>query len=206
MHNIHVFDIDSTIANNDHRAALLEKTCVVCLGDKPHRLHGPCTTCGMITNSSYSQSSWDSFVAEEMVYADSVIEKALQYATKLRTYGEPVHFITGRGDDSRKATEQWLTDKFNWNRDQEQLYTRSLADEGTPASVYKEKQLTLLCNSLNVSSSDTLFYFYEDDAHVIRMYQKYGIVVQCPQAWDYLMPDVVVSQEMSWEIPQRSVK
>ena len=52
---------------------------------------------------------------------------------------------------------------------------------------YKERALSRLRISAGYNK-DSTFIFYEDDPQVITMYVKYGIVLKCPDAWDFLNP------------------
>jgi hypothetical protein len=194
MTTVHIFDIDTTIANNTHRAELLTRTCVVCLAPKGSAHRAPCPTCHKETASRTAQEDWDTFFDPALVIKDTVQPKSLLYANKLRARRANVHFLTGRSEPLREVTELWLTTKFN-KQDGEELIMRPEVEDGLLASQFKERAL----HRLSVASGygpDTMFFFYEDDPHVLGMYGKHGIVVQCPEAWEYLVPDQAVAAEM----------
>lgn len=195
MKTVHIFDIDSTIADNSARQALLKLTCTVCLSPKPREKSADCPTCKRQTQSSNTQEDWDMFFDPELVIKDTVCPGALEYAEKLRAAGQTVHFVTGRSEVCRPVTERWLNEKFG-RLPPEQLIMRSAAQDGIPASQYKEAAWLGLQSQLG----ECFPYFYEDDPHVLPMYARYGIVVQCPEAWQYLMPAGKTSGEKSWTI------
>jgi len=194
MTTVHIFDIDTTIADNTHRAKLLEKTCVVCLGKKPHEYHESCPTCGRPTRSHVPQESWDKFFDNDLIVQDTPILKAVQYANRLRERGAIIHYVTGRDYRCREATEFWLNEYFG-RRPGEDLVVRSPNQTKMSASDYKEKSLKKLIAKYGWKE-DTTFIFYEDDPFVLAMYREHGIVVKCPGAWEFLMPDVPVGVEM----------
>lgn len=197
MNTVHIFDIDTTIANNQARASLLKKTCLVCLTPKPRDKRAECPSCNRLTEDKADQASWDLFFDPELVIKDIAEPKALMYANKLRAAGAPVHFLTGRSEVCREVTLLWLRTKFNMQPGEE-LIMRSDQEEGLVASEYKSRAWHRL--SVEKGYGKFLPYFYEDDPHVLDMYGSRGIVVQCPEAWDYLVPDVSVGVEKAWTI------
>lgn len=198
MNTIHIFDIDTTIADNTARAELLRKTCIVCLAAKPSGHRAICPACGIETRSSTAQEDWDKFFDPKLVIQDKVVAKALVYANKLRAKGVPVHFITGRGEACRDVTLQWLKENFN-HSDAEMLIMRSEREDGLLASEYKDRAWRRLCASRGYKETD-LFFFYEDDPHVFHTYNKHGVVVQCPEAWEYLVPEGSDEEEKAFAI------
>ncbi len=197
MNTVHIFDIDTTIANNTARADLLEKACLVCLSPKPRSKRAPCPTCNKLTDDETSQESWDKFFDPELVIKDIPEAKALAYANKLRAAGAPVHFLTGRSEECREVTLLWLKTKFNMQPGEE-LIMRSVEEDGLVASAYKERAWHRL--SVEKGYGKFLPYFYEDDPHVLGMYGRHGVVIQCPEAWDYLMPEGADGVEKAWTI------
>ncbi len=198
MNTVHIFDIDTTIADNKHRANLLNRICIVCLASKGTERRAICPTCNIETESQTSQEDWDAFFDPELVIKDVPNAKALVYADKLRAKDATIHFLTGRSEPARVVTELWLKTKFN-KQDSETLIMRPNEEYGLLASKYKERAWSRLCQE-NGYKRDTLFYFYEDDPHVINMYGSHGIVIQCPEAWDFLVPDNTDKVEKAWAI------
>lgn len=197
MNTVHIFDLDTTIANNQARAALLKKTCLVCLSPKPRDKRAECPSCNQVTEDKHDQASWDLFFDPELVIKDTVEPKALVYANKLRAAGAPVHFLTGRSDVCREVTLLWLVTKFNMQPGEE-LIMRPDSEDGLLASEYKERAWHRL--SVEKGYGSYLPYFYEDDPHVLPMYARHGVAVQCPEAWDYLVPEGSDEVEKAWTI------
>lgn len=187
MKTIWVFDIDSTIANNNHRAALLQKRCNVCLySPMPQPHHAPCPNCGG-TTASPTQESWDAFLDVDLVAKDSPIPGAIEVLDKLRSHGAEIRFLTGRNDpDMGDVTRAWLRDHAGWQEDSEPLYMRSHEERGLAASVYKERALKRLKDDVG---EECLLVFFEDDPHVFNLYNKHGIVVKCPEVWQFFCPE-----------------
>jgi len=196
MKTVHVFDIDTTIANNKHRAELLNRICVVCLSPKGTVHRAPCPACNKETESHTSQEDWDAFFDPELVIKDIPEAKALMYANKLRAKGAIVHFLTGRSEPAREVTELWLTTKFN-KQPGEALIMRPVHEDGLLASQYKERAWHRLSVDQGFGR-DTLPFFYEDDPHVMGMYGRHGIVIRCPEAWEFLVPDETNEVEKAW--------
>ncbi len=196
MKTIHIFDIDTTIADNTHRAELLKKTCIVCLSPKPVGHRAPCPACGKETRSNTDQADWDLFFDPALVIKDTPIAKALQYTNYLRSRKAELHFLTGRSEEARSVTDLWLKTKFNM-QEGENLIMRPVHEDGLMASEYKERALHRLSVDKGYGR-DTLFFFYEDDPHVLGMYGRHGIVVKCPEAWEFFMPDTPQEEEKAW--------
>lgn len=196
MKTIHIVDIDTTIADNVHRAKLLKRTCLVCLAPKGAGHRAPCPACGKVTESRTDQAAWDSFFSPELVIKDTVQPNSLEYFNKLRGMGATIHFLTGRSEPAREVTNLWLQTKFNLQKGEE-LIMRPVVEDGLLASQYKERALHRLSVAQGFTSSDT-FFFYEDDPHVMAMYSRHGVVIRCPEAWEYLMPDFPEEMEKAW--------
>lgn len=197
MKTVHIFDIDTTIADNTERAAILKKVCIVCLSPKPRDKRAPCLACNKVTEDQHDQASWDQFFAPELVIRDLVQPGSLEYAEVLRSRGAPIHFITGRSEEARAVTELWLRTKFNW-QDGEELVLRADGENDLLASEYKERAWSAL--KIRLGYDKYLPYFYEDDPHVLPMYAKHGVAVRCPEAWEFLMPEGADGIEKAWTI------
>lgn len=181
-----IFDIDSTIANNDHRAELLQKHCIVCAGPKTHEAHSWCPTCQMETDDKIAQQSWDTFLRPDLIALDTPYPRAIEVIQQMRRHGMEFHFITGRNEKLREVTEEWLRTYVGYNSERETLKMRPLSDAKVPSSIYKEQALKELIEERDLH--DASFFFFEDDPWVFKMYAKYGIVLQCPGAWEYFCP------------------
>lgn len=180
-----VWDVDGTLANHNHRASLLQKRCDICLHEPVSTEHSaPCPTCGS-TESTPTQASWDAFLNPDLMAEDLPIIEALEVLQRLRELGAEIHFITGRRRrETGEVTEDWL--KFKAGRKEgEILIMRDPGDENIPASEYKKKAIQRLQEQIG---SDGIFLFFEDDPHVFSVYDKYGIVIRCPQGLQHFMP------------------
>lgn len=186
-----IFDIDSTLANNGHRAALLRKRCSICLHEPmPVGHHAPCPSCGG-TDSTHTQESWDAFLNLDLMAQDTPIPQAVEVLERLRELGAEIHFITGRRRSRAGAvTEDWL--RHHCKRDEEneillmrEDYCTEDDNDLVPASVYKGRAIKRMHNLIG---DEGVFFFFEDDHHVFPVYDKYGIVIRCPQGWQHFMP------------------
>ncbi len=196
MKTVFVIDIDTTIANNDERAKLLERECMVCLSKIEDTKHRPtCANCGS-SDHKISQSSWDSFLHPEVMKLDSPVPKAQAAIHRMRELGMEFHFVTGRNEKLRTVTREWMQQHYGWDPARESIIMRGDEDKDTRASEYKERALKHLIRERGLQ--DATFIFMEDDKHVFRMYQQYGIVIKCPDGWDHWMPEVAADEEPVW--------
>jgi len=191
-----VIDIDTTIANCDHRAVLLQNLCVVCGGKKETRGVSWCNNCQLKTDGKISQSSWDAFLHPDLMLLDVPEPKAVEAIKHMRARDIEFHFITGRNETLRSVTEQWLSTHVGWDSTRECLYVRGPDDHNTPASVYKEGALKRMVEEHDLH--DVSFIFFEDDEYVFRMYSKYGICVKCPEGWEHFCPPHGRGEEAVW--------
>lgn len=192
---VFIIDIDTSIADNEHRAHALHKECVNCLTTLGTEYRPSCPTCGG-TDHRISQASWDKFLDPQLVAEDVPVAKAQDAIYKMRELGMEFHFITGRNSSLRKVTEKWLSEHFSWDSENEALIMRGPKDKSTPASVYKERALKQLIKDKKLENCR--FIFMEDDPYVFRMYQQYGIVIRCPEGWEHWMPEAETGHEPAW--------
>lgn len=198
MKTVHIFDIDSTIADNTQRALLLQKFCVICLTSKPAGFGQECPSCGRSTHSHIDKAALERFFAPEAVLRDVPIHKAQQFVTKLRQRGSDIHFLTGRDESLRDVTAVWLSAHFG-RVDTEKLIMRPLVEAHMVASEYKELAFLRFVKEQKYALTD-LFLFYEDDPHVLSMYGRHGIVVKCPEAWGCIMPEAPMFEEVPFTV------
>lgn len=191
-----VIDIDTTLANNDARAELLQKHCVVCGGPKTHEPHSVCPTCLMETDDKITQDSWDTFLRPDLMALDTPVQKGVAAIRRMRQMDIEFHFITGRNEGLREVTEEWLKQNVGWKPDRERLVMRGRTEGDMAASVYKEAALNRLIEEEGLQ--DVAFLFFEDDPWVFRMYSKYGICVKCPEGWEHFCPEAARSLERVW--------
>ena len=191
-----VIDIDTTLANNDARAELLQKHCVVCGGPKTHGVRSVCPTCLIETDDNIAQESWDIFLRPDLLALDLPVRKGVDAIRRMRKLDMEFHFITGRNEGLRPVTEEWLRQYVGWDSSREELMMRGPEDRNTAASVYKESALHRLVELRGLQ--DAAFIFFEDDPWVFRMYAKYGICVKCPEGWEHFCPEAARSLENVW--------
>lgn len=182
---IHVVDIDGTISDNSHRYSVLTKTCVVCGGPMGSEHRAKCESCGS-GEGKIPQHQWDMFMDPVLLMKDAPIYEAERVLTKYYNMGHQIHFLTGRSERLREATEAWLLEHFCFP--EAQLYMRGLHFDGVSASDYKEMQLENLLDMHNPKGDHSII-FYEDDPYVMGMYAKHGIVMKAPDCWHFLMPE-----------------
>ena len=197
MKIVHIFDIDKTLADNTHREDVLKKICVVC-GHKQkfNHLHVPCEVCGAVS-MNHDQSSWDEFFDAQLMMKDKPYPKAQAYVRRLLAEKVPIHFITGRGEDTRTTTENWLEMHYGIDFLRSKLKMRPVKMNGDLASKVKERSIKSLIEEENLHK-DKLF-IYDDDPYVFEMYKKYGIVFKAPDCWKVIDPDIVLkTSESSW--------
>lgn len=168
-----IIDIDTTLANNDHRASYLTRD-----------------ESGMI-----SKVSWDKFLDKELMLLDTPQQHALDVLNYMRTHGYTMVFLTGRNETHRDVTEEWLKTHMGWNSQSEPLFMRTSLESGKPASVFKKKCFTDRIKPLYPDSS---FIFFEDDPYVLPMWKEYGLVFKCPEAWETMNPESLSEPESAW--------
>ena len=180
-----VWDIDGTLADNSHRASLLEKQCRICLHKPLSVAHGSvCSSCGSI-DALFTSESWEAFLDPFLMMKDTPISTAMSILEQFRKSGASNHFITARSYDAHGlTTAEWLSTKVGRLPD-EQLFMRTPEDEGIPASVYKERALKRLKDEIG---DEGTFIFFEDHPHVCKMYSNHGLVIKCPEGLQYLNP------------------
>ena len=170
-----VVDIDSTLANNEHRAVHLT-----------FDEHG-----------KIPQESWDLFLRTDLMVLDEPQAHAREVLDYMRGHGYEVIFLTGRNAKLREVTEYWLTQHMGWDSEHEPLLMRGLDKVDVPASKLKEHIFLEYVNTHSLS--DACFMFFEDDKHVLSVWRKYGLVFQCPEVWRYMNPaSPEVEDEPAW--------
>lgn len=180
-----IWDIDGTVANNDHRASLLEKRCSICLHQPlpyPHR--AVCPTCGS-TDSTVTDESWEAFLNPELMAHDTPYPNALKVLSKLREQSAVIHFLTARNGCCREVTNDWLVSRAG-KTEKETLYMRHPEDEDIPASIYKGRGIERIKKDIG---SEGVFVFFEDDPHIFPVHAKHGLVIRCPDGLEHFSPE-----------------
>ena len=169
-----IVDIDSTLANNDHRAVHLVRN----------------------EDGEISQDAWDQFLRTDLMILDEPQNHAREVLDYMRMHGYDIVFLTGRNARLREVTEYWLGRHMGWNSDLEPLLMRDADLVDVPASRTKEAMFKEYVRGNELE--DCSFLFFEDDKHVLNVWRKYGLVFQCPEAWQYMNPSSPDGDEPSW--------
>lgn len=187
MRPIAIIDIDTTLANNDHRAVLLEKHCSTCSLPMGHEHRFVCTSCGG-TKYHTPQEKWDQFLDPNLMIQDTPVPHAVSVLENMRQKNWWIVFMTGRNEKHRAVTEEWLNTHMIRRPESELVVMRPLSETSVPASVMKEKMFLEWREKHGLEHAP--FMFFEDDRFVLGTWQKYGMVFLCPQAWEYMNPVV----------------
>jgi predicted secreted acid phosphatase len=174
MPTVCIIDIDTTLANNDHRAALLERD----------------------ADGHITQESWDAFLQPELLALDQPQKHAKDVIEYMRNHGYMIVFLTGRNEKYYEPTRAWLTAHMGLLPGKEPLVMRGLSQVGLPASKAKQEIFINFVEKNKLHNCS--FLFFEDDKHVLPMWKKFGLVFKCPEAWEHMNPDMPKSQEFSW--------
>ena len=136
-----IFDIDGTLADNSARQGILEK-------DKR-------------AWNKFFEGMGDDTPNKELVSLYKLIAESKQYTMII---------ATGRPDQYKKLTEQWLI----WNDiEYQHLYMRTTGDY-RPDAIVKEEML------LEIQKKYTVAFVVDDRNSVVDMWRKHGILcLQC---------------------------
>ena len=159
MRTVAIIDIDTTIANNEHRADLLTRVCTKCakpMGGKRGQDKWPVCECG---NTAYHAppSSWEAFLHPEAVSKDTPQPHALDVINTMRKNHWYVTFMTARGERLRDVTEKWLNTHIN-RQVGEPLIMRPVNKDGVPSSQMKEQMFLDFRESRGFEHSQFLFF------------------------------------------------
>ena len=201
---VFIVDIDSTLADHSHRLPLLKKYCSQCGKDASagitlHTINLDtrvtkqiCSNCDCDVLTIPTQS-WANFCQPHLMANDAPIEKAKAVLAKARAVGTDIHFITGRSEDSRVVTEEWLTKHFGFDKRDSKLLMRAentYTGRGVnhlPASLHKQWCFHELRRMCGYYGSGFLFMFFDDDMHVLDMYKQFGLTFKAPDCWDSMV-------------------
>lgn len=163
-----ICDIDGTVANNDHRAHLVEPED----GSRP------------------TDEMWAKFMAPELIVQDTPIPGAYSTLSNLIEHNENLQLVwlTGRGGTLHEPTFQWLAKHFPDLMPHSFLITRPEEHEHTKAVVYKTAMIEKLMENI-VWKTQTKLAF-DDDRYLWPVYKKYGMLaLRAPHCWEHLYPE-----------------
>lgn len=197
-----VLDIDSTIADNEHRASLLEAQCLICGNKQQFVPNRGCTECAGVS-FKMTPESCKAFMDPALMLKDKPIQKAQELVQRLKDEKFEYIFLTGRNEKYRTVTQVWLNKHFDTDAP---LLMRGPAFEGVPASVYKEQQLKQHIHTLwsRFVPEDQLFDYakkykpfiiFDDDPYVLIRCAQYGMTFKAPECWSVINPTFDLEQE-----------
>lgn len=172
-----VFDIDGTLANADHRLHFIKDEDFFVAPDR-----NPLVP---------RKPDWDTFLSDEQVAKDTPMPQTWDILGSLLEDHHRVIFITGRKEESRRMTYQWLTTccpvramAWNyWSKNRNSggitgpiIYMRKSGDR-RPSHVVKEKSLmTARADGFNPT------LVFEDRKNDTEMWRRNGLL--CCQVAD----------------------
>lgn len=142
---LYIFDLDGTLALIDHRRHWVEK-------EKP------------------STEDWRNF-HQECTF-DLPNRNVIQTMENLRSSGSDIWIFSGRSDEVREATENWLTENTSFSRIE--LHTAlTMREEGdyTPDDELKKNWLA----NMLVVDRERLIATFDDRERVVQMWRDAGI-------------------------------
>lgn len=157
---ITVFDIDGTIANNDHRAHHVDREPG---DDRP--------------------KDWQAFLQPHLVAKDTLIEGAQRAIQHFQTLGYKIIFLTGRNESLRDATAQWILEKLGIEVSDDTLLMRGTGNMMTAAHYKREA-----AQALKSQFPRETFVFIDDDKYSWAGYADVGLVLKAPECWDVIFP------------------
>lgn len=152
-----IFDLDGTLADNAHRLPLIVRVDCGCFHDSD------CEKCG---GSGSTVPDWTAFTAA--CDKDSPIDKVIYLLRGHFEAGHKVWIVTGRSDDGRAKTIDWL---HRWGVPHNHLIMRKKGDH-TPDHVLKRQWL----NDGTLPARDSIVCAYEDRTRVVEMYREQGVL------------------------------
>ena len=184
-----VVDIDGTIADHRHREHLLEPqlnveickriSCPYLSGNLEHTDEPSCMRAASCEHKKITQIQWDAFLDGKQLMKDGVIEYSSEVLGQIGLYHEIV-FMTGRNENTRKATTLWLKDVFGYT-DAINLFMRP-ANNREAAEVLKGNLLIQILLSRSATSN---LYAFDDDEMTASVYRKHGFQwFHAPRCWD----------------------
>jgi hypothetical protein len=158
-----VLDIDGTIADIDHRLHFVDK-------------------------NNPSQEDWDNFFDPILVSKDTPIEFSRYVFEIFLEYFDDIIFLTGRPEELRDVTVDWLTKHYDISPDEDHLLMRpdsaSLTDDQSAWANFKK---VVFEDELIPRYGDADFIIIDDTNDILAMLAPYGITLKAPECWKLLM-------------------
>jgi len=147
--NVIICDLDGTLANIDHRREFL-------IGEK---------------------KDWKSFKRPENIYRDEVNVWCLDILKGMESLGYFVIFVSGRFEESREITQQWLKDKCG--RDgRDPLYMRPDGDYRPDLEIKRQIFKEFLAR-------ERIAFVLDDREQCVDMWREEGLICLAVQGKEY---------------------
>jgi len=165
---IFVVDIDNTVANNQTRMDYILKDTI-----PPENI--------------------SMFNSEEMIMQDTPIKIAQMFFQNLKNAKHPIFdqliFLTGRGENQRKVTEAWLCKNLCLSPRGFILLMRPTECEKVTGADFKKTVIEGMVKLPEFRNQS--FTFIDDDVAACKTYSQYGLALRAPNAWFFLVHDLV---------------
>ena len=145
MKPLYIFDLDGTLALIEHRRKYVE--------------------------CPRGEQDWDAFYAA--CVGDAPNDPVIDTMERLREAGAEIWIFSGRSDEVRVQTVQWLSDKTTfllWELEGPMLTMRSAGDY-TPDEILKKRWF----DGMLVSDKARLVAVFEDRARMVKMWRAAGV-------------------------------
>lgn len=144
MTDVWIFDIDGTLSNDAHRRYFLKKT----------------------------PKDWNSFYSDLM--NDSPFDPVFRILNMISfNFDSKVIFITGRTENYRETTLNWIKKNTNAFFDESDLYMRAEYDRRDDTII----KLEIVNNFLEKNSNHSVRAIFEDRTRVVDMWRRNGYYV-----------------------------
>lgn len=135
---------------------------------------------------------WDAFHAPDLVIKDELIEGVARVLTHFKELKYTFVALTGRYEDLRDTTMRWIQEKLPIEIKDEHLLMRP---NGNMLSNAESKRERLMQFKQGLENRDVPFLIIEDDVKARHALKDFGVVLQAPECWALLFPDITVTEE-----------
>lgn len=135
---------------------------------------------------------WEAFHEPSLVIQDEVIQGVDQVLRHFEQLKHTFVVLTGRHERLRDTTMRWLHDRLPIKIPDSHLLMRP---DGNMLSNAESKRQQILEFRTALNDRNAEFLFIEDDAKTRDALKDLGIVLQAPECWALLFPDVVAKTE-----------
>lgn len=159
-----ILDIDGTLASCAHRVHLL----------------GEVTFNETLNQNVYEHGkNWDAFLNPEEVAKDTVIPGAQEGFAYFKQINANILFLTGRNENLRPVTEEWLFKHFGVKTNPKNLLMREGGDLRIPTEVKREHLSRLVYTYGNQD-----WIAVDDDKYMQPVYIEFNaLTLLAPECW-----------------------